>query len=276
MSLINFIHAFSITISAYRTVDASVFKPIVSINVLTAQDCVNLHLIAVTQSGVRLYFSTLQIFEPIDTQALTTGEKIQHQQQPSGLYLMHVRLPPGYTANATVGKPKLIHSSFHCNGTILMISSAQQDQDFLWSLSSEPFPLRPYLAESTSVLPLNGQVWGIAEDPTDRETVTPLQNARSPKKIILLTNQETYVVALIKPMGMMTQLLSACHGPHHDAVKSYFQVQTEPQTCAISLGLATSPAFSGTEIGMWATQAFLIYGGEPHRTNRNQFFGNGM
>lgn len=233
-------------------------------------------MIAVTQSGVRLFFAALQIFDPVETQSLTTGEKIQLQQQPSGLYLMHVRLPPGYTANATIGKPKLIHSSFHSHGTVLMVSSAQQDQDFLWSLSSEPFPLRPYMAESASVLPLNGQVWGIAEDPSDRAFVTPLQTARTPKKIVLLTNQETYIIALIKPMGMLTQLLSACHGPHHDAVKSFFQIQTEPQTCALSLGLATAPAFSGTEIGMYATQAFLIYGGEPQRTNRTQFFAAGI
>lgn len=256
----------------FRTVDASVFKPIVAINALSADDCPNLHLIAVTQSGVRLYFSTVSIFEPtVDAQALTTGEKIQ--QQPQSLYLLHVRLPPGYTANASIGKPKSIHSSFHSTGSVLMVSSAQQDQDYLWSLSAEPFPLRPYLAESASLLPLNGQVWAIAEvkDPSlDHALVTPIRTARSFKKIVLLTNQEAHIVVLIKPMGLLMQLLSACNGPHHEAVKSYFQEQSEPQTCASSLLLATAPIYNGTEIGMFATQSFLIYGGEPQRVNRNQ------
>lgn len=258
----------------FRTVDASVFKPIVSINPLTVDDCANLHLIAVTQSGVRLYFSTVSVLEPVSNTAManvpTGGE-----QQPNNLYLLHVRLPPGYTANATIGKPKMVHSSFHSSGTVLMVSSAQQDQDLLWSLSSEPFPWRAYLAESSTVMPLTGQVWAIAEVRDlefESALVTPLKIARTNKKIVLLTNQGAYVIALIKPMGLLMQLLAACHGPHHDAVKSYFQAQQEPQACVTALLLACMEAYSGTDIGLWATQAFLIYGGEPHLANRNQLY----
>lgn len=263
----------------YRTVDASVFKPIVSINPLTATDCLNLHLIAVTQSGVRLYFSTVSVLEPMPNTSLANvsggGEKSSDHQQSNNLYLLHVRLPPGYTANATVGKPKLVHSSFHSSGTVLMVSSAQQDQDLLWSLSSEPFPLRPYLAESSTVMPLNGQVWAIAEVRDlnlESALVTPLKMARTNKKIVLLTNQGAYVIALIKPMGLLMQLLAACHGPHHEAVKGYFQTQSEAQACVSSLLLACMEAYNGTDIGLWATQAFLIYGGEPHLANRNQLY----
>lgn len=265
--------------STHRTVDASVFKPIVSINPLTAEDCLNLHLIAVTQSGVRLYFSTVSVLEPTNSNTLANvsagGDKPSDHQQPNNLYLLHVRLPPGYTANATVGKPKLVHSSFHSSGTVVMVSSAQQDQDLLWSLSSEPFPLRPYLAESSTVMPLNGQVWAIAEVrdlELESALVTPLKIARTNKKIVLLTNQGAYVVALIKPMGLLMQLLAACHGPHHDAVKGYFQTQSDAQACVSSLLLACMEAYNGTDIGLWATQAFLIYGGEPHLANRNQLY----
>lgn len=262
----------------YRTVDSSVFKPIVSINPLTSEDCANLHLIAVTQSGVRLYFSTVSLIDAANAQQLAnipSTERPYEPSQPNNLYLLHVRLPPGYTANATVGKPKMVHSSFHSNGTVLMVSSAQQDQDLLWSLSAEPFPLRPYLAESSTVMPLNGQVWGLAEVrdiASEKALITPLKLARTNKKIVLLTNQGAYVVALVKPMGLLLQLLAACHGPHHDAVKGYFQIQSEPQACVTSLLLACMEAFSGTEIGMWATQAFLLYGGEPQLANRNQLY----
>lgn len=263
----------------YRTVDASVFKPIVSINPLTFEDCSSLHLIAVTQSGVRLYFSTVSVLEPINSTSLANvsagGEKSPDHQQPNNLYLLHVRLPPGYTANATAGKPKSVHSSFHSSGTVLMISSAQQDQDFLWSLSSEPFPMRAYLAESSTVMPLNGQVWAMAEVrdlELESAFVTPLKIARTNKKIVLLTNQGAYVIALIKPMGLLMQLLVACHGPHHEAVKGYFQTQSEVQACVSSLLIACMEAYSGTDIGLWATQAFLIYGGEPQLANRNQLY----
>lgn len=258
-----------------RTVDTTIFKPIVSINPLKSQDCANLHLIAVTESGVRLYFSTVSFHEVQQLNNVPAADRLAENVQPSNLYLQHVRLPPGYTANATSGKPKSVHSSYYSNGTILMASSTQQDQDLLWSLSSEPFPLRSYLAESSTAFPLDGQVWAIAETyatNVEGSLNMPLKNDRTNTKIVLLTNQGAYVVALVKPMGLLVQLLTACHGPDHDAVKNYFQIQSEAQVCVASLLIACMEAYRGTEIGMWATQAFILYGGEPQLTNRNQMF----
>lgn len=232
-------------------------------------------MIAVTQCGVRLYFSTISILDAQQLNSLPASDRLTENIQPDNLYLQHVRLPPGYTANATVGKPKLVHSSYYSNGTTLMVSSAQQDQDLLWSLSSEPFPLRGYLAESSTVFPLDGQVWAIAEIRStndDEHFNMPLKSDRNNTKIVLLTNQGAYIIALIKPMGLLVQLLTACHGPDHEAVKNYFQVQSEAQVCVASLLIACMEAYRGTEIGMWATQAFILYGGEPHLPNRNQLY----
>lgn len=247
--------------SSISTIDELVFKPVVSICPLNASDCPNLHLVAVTQHGIRLYFSTV----PLQQQQNFTVPS-NESMKPQGLYLLHVRLPPGYTPNATIGKPKLIHSAFYSNGTLLMVSTPQQDQDVLWSLSSEPFPLRTYLAESSTMMPLNGQVWSIAEMCSDSssEINSPLHNAKTNKKVVLLTNHGVQIISLVKPMHMLMQLLIACHGPHHDAIKGYFQSQTEVNACATSVLLACMEAFRGTEIGMWATQAFLLYGGEPN------------
>lgn len=257
----------------------TVFKPIVSINPLRATDCASLHLVAVTQCGVRLYFSTRSLSELGGVQPLVNVpgvvERAADQLEPIGLYLQHVRLPPGYTANATSGKPKQVHSSFHCHGTVLMVSSAQQDQDLLWSLSSEVFPLRQYLAESSTILPLDGQVWAIDEvrtDESDGSLAMPLKAERTNTKLVLLSNQGTYIVSLVKPMGLLMQLLTACHGPHHDAVKHYFQAQSEAQTCVSALLIACMEAYRATEIGMWATQAFVLYGGEPQIASRNITF----
>lgn len=251
-----------------RTVDAAVFKPVVSICPLSIEDSSSLHLIAVTQCGVRLYFSTTNMLDQnVQPPVTPTGTPITPEApRPQNLYLLHVRLPPGYTPNASVGKPKQVHSAFYNNGTMLMVSTPQQDQDLLWSLSSEPFPARQYLAESSTVVPLNGQVWGIAEvrDSNSKSALAnPLKSARTNKKIVLLTNQGAHIIALVKPIDLLKQLLIAFHGPHHDAVKAYFQAQTEQQACATSLLLACMEAYRGTEIGMWATQALIVYGGEP-------------
>lgn len=242
-----------------KTVDASVFKPVTALCPLTDEDCPNLHLLAVTQSGVRFYFSTtpLQIVQQPNT---------MEPPKPQGLYLLHVRLPPGYTPNATVGKPKQVHTAFYSQGSLLMVSSPQQEQDLLWSLSSEPFPLRRYLAESSTVMPLDGQVWAMAEIKPkfqDNLKTTPLRNAQNPRKVVLLTNQGAHIVALLKPVDLLQQLLMASHGPHNESVKAYFQTQSESQACATSVLLACMESLRGSDLVLWATQAFLLYGGEP-------------
>lgn len=102
-----------------------------------------------------------------------------------------------------------------------------------------------------------------SDNETSSSIGSPLQNAKTHKKVVLLTNQGVQIVSLVKPMHMLMQLLLACHGPHHDAIKGYFQSQTEAYACATSVLLASMEAFRGTDMGMWATQAFLLYGGEP-------------
>lgn len=251
------------------TVDASAFKPVVTLCPLTANDSAELHLLAITQCGVRFYFATTPLVMPpqVATQQQSGAPTPPPPPQPQNLYMLHVRLPPGYTPNAIVGKPKSVRNAYYNQGTLLMVSTPQQDQDLMWSLSSEPFPRCPYLAESTTVVPLNGQVWSIGEVIDNRHssssTMMPsfLQNAKESKKIVLLTNQGAHIVAILKPVDLLQQLLIACHGPHHEAIKGYFRSQTETQACATSVLLAC--AYSGTEIGMWASQAFLLYGGEP-------------
>ncbi|XP_055641373.1 nuclear pore complex protein Nup154 isoform X2 [Toxorhynchites rutilus septentrionalis] len=259
-----------------RTIEPSVFRPVTALCPLSADDSSHLHLIAITQTGVRFYFSTTPILFGIQQQQMLQQLQQQPQQQaglagsleqqrPQGLYLLHVRLPPGYTPNNNVGKPKQVHSAFYSQGSLLMVSTPQPDQDLLWSLSSEPFPSRQNLIESSTVMTMDGQVWAVAEvKPKDKITVeTPLRAAQVPKKVALLTNQGVHIVSLLKSVDILQQLLLACHGPHNEAVKAYFQVQTEPQACATSLLLACIETFKGTELGDWAAQAFILYGGEP-------------
>ncbi len=245
-----------------KTIDASVFKPVTALCAPNFQESPYIHLIAVTQCGVRLYFS---VIHPMGYQQMGSVE----QMKPQNLYLLHVRLPPGYTPNTSVGKPKQVHSAYSSNGSLLLVSTPQPDQDLLWSLSAEPFPQRPYLAESSTVMNLDGQVWAIAEvkEKSNLALNFPLKQAQIPKKVVLLTSQGAHIVALLKPVDLLQQLLLACHGAQNDAVKAYFQIQTEPQACATSLLLACMDSMKNTDVALWATQAFLLYGGEPSFTN---------
>uniref|UniRef100_A0A1A9WLY6 Uncharacterized protein n=1 Tax=Glossina brevipalpis TaxID=37001 RepID=A0A1A9WLY6_9MUSC len=290
-----------------KTVDPSVFKAIKSICPLSIDDCANLHLLAVTQCGVRLSFSiTLLTMTQIHhmNQIMPTVSPIIQQHSPtkvpggtcpnttlpsspassikcpadskrhSGLHLVHVRLPPGYTPTTTVNKPRQVHSAHYSEGTLLLASTPQQDQDILWSISSAPFPHRSYLTESTTIIPLDGIVWNLAEIP-DRckaNLQSLLRKAQKSKKVVLLTNQGAHIIALLKPVDLLQQLLTACHGPHHEAVKAFFRVQGEREACVTALLLACSEQYRFSDLAMWAAQAFMLYGGEPSFSN--QMLGN--
>ncbi|XP_023298970.2 nuclear pore complex protein Nup154 [Lucilia cuprina] len=288
-----------------KTVDPAVFKNIKSICPLSADDCQNLHLLAITQCGVRLFFATNPLVgfqnsnihqSPLNQTQMSMNQhsptkptpvgnatgplpsqtsphsSATEQRRQQGLYLLHVRLPPGYTPNTTINKPKQVHSAHYNEGTLLMVSTPQQDQDILWSISSAPFPHRPYLTESTTVIPLDGIVWSLAEMP-DRckaQLQSILRKAQKPKKVVLLTNQGAHIISLLKPVDILQQLLIACHGPHHDAVKAFFQAQGDREACATALLLTCSEQYRGTDLAMWAAQAFLLYGGEPTFSNQMQ------
>lgn len=260
--------------NAIKTVDPSVFKPVVDICVLIQGEYSSLYLVGVTQSGVRIYFGAFNHnLQPMMDMRV-------NQIRIQNLTVYHVRLPPGYTPNATCGKPRNIHSAHYIGGSMLMVSSPQPDQDILWSLSSEPFlhteltasteSMQRLLAESSTMLHLDGQVWALAEV-KDRSSLTlkyPLREAQTSKKVILLTTQGAHIVELLKPADLLQQVLLVSHGAHSDAVKAFFEFQNEPEGCATSLMLACMESRIGTEISLWATQAFFRFGGEPYFFNQ--------
>uniref|UniRef100_A0A182QXT3 Nucleoporin Nup133/Nup155-like N-terminal domain-containing protein n=1 Tax=Anopheles farauti TaxID=69004 RepID=A0A182QXT3_9DIPT len=289
-----------------RTIDTSAFQPITAICPLTVDDSGSLHLVAVTECGVRFYFSTiplhlhgfyirqqyLQQQQQLQQQQLLQQQQQQQQQQqhlqqqqqqpmqqqantinanlpdpaqskPQGLYLLHVRVPPGTPSNL---KQKVVHTAHYLQGSLLMISRQQQDQDLLMCFSSEQFQSQTNLVESTTLLPLDGQVWAVADvKRKDRLSVTtPLRAAQQPRKVALLTNQGVHIVSVLRPVDILQQLLVGCHGPQSEAVRTYFGKQTEPEACATALLLACLESYRGTELGEWAAQAFVLYGGEPY------------
>ncbi|XP_058986335.1 nuclear pore complex protein Nup154 isoform X2 [Musca domestica] len=277
-----------------KTIDPAVLKPIKSICPLSVDDDYNLNLLAVTQCGVRLFFATTPISNQNANQnhqgTLVTAQNcsptrnttestaklgspvnpMPFEQKQQGLYLLHVRLPPGYTPNTTINKPKQVHSALYNEGTLLLVSTPQQDQDILWSVSSAPFPKRAHLTESTTVIPLDGIVWSLAEIPNrcNATLKSILRKAQKPNKVVLLTNQGAHIIALLKPIDILQQLLIACHGPHHEAVKAFFQVQGEREACITALLLTCCEQYRGTDLAMWAAQSFLLYGGEPTLSNQ--------
>ena len=56
----------------------------------------------ITFVGIRLYFCAHQFFYP--------------KARPSMLSLVHVRLPPGFSANASTHRPNNVHAAYYSKG----------------------------------------------------------------------------------------------------------------------------------------------------------------
>lgn len=257
-----------------KTLDGSNFRPIVSVCAIEASESLHLNLVAVTQTGVRLYF--------------TTGSITNVTMRPYTLQLMHVRLPPGYAANAPSHRPSRVHMAHYKRGNLLLVTSPGNERDVLWCLSSDPYPFHSYLVEVQTIVPLDGVVWAMAEvqggdmrailpSVTSQELSTtfpheprmpepPLvvrQHLESPRKYIVLTQQGADILLKLRPVDLLRQLLVENRGPEADAVKLFFETQKEDQACATSLILACLQSVQNQQVAEWATRAFFMYGGEP-------------
>lgn len=251
--------------SILKSIDESALKPVTAITSVHRNDSNLVNLIAVTQSGARFYFATS--VEHLNNENITNVPPQQVRRRVDGLFLLHVRMPPGYdTANMSIAQPKNIHCIFQLCGTVLMVSSTQQDKDMVWSLNSKLYPYSEtnrQFTESKTNFYLDGQVWDIAEVQTHypgnlRENFSTTYH--KPNRIVMLTNQGVHITDLLKPLNILQQILLACHNPHHDAVKTYFQIQTIPEACAMSIAIACLEYLNGSELSFLATQALLLYG----------------
>lgn len=67
-------------------------------------ESVHLNLVVVAATGTRFYFSCTSVTNP--------------SSRPQGLQLIHVRLPPGYAANAPVMRPRKVQMAYYRKGII--------------------------------------------------------------------------------------------------------------------------------------------------------------
>ncbi|KAA8584581.1 hypothetical protein FQN60_008366 [Etheostoma spectabile] len=253
-----------------RTIDRSVFKPIVQISVIDRSESSDCHLLAVTHAGVRLYFST-------------TPFTLPHQRhmavRPSLLALVHVRLPPGFSASSTLQKPSKVHKALHSKGVLLMAASETEDSDILWCLNHDSFPFKKPLMETQMMSNVDGHSWALCAINEERPSkiFTPLnkeqipitdspvvvqQHNIPPQKFVLLSAKGSHIFQKLRPVDQLRHLLVSCAGGESEEVERFFKLHREEQACATALILACSSAACDREVSQWATRAFFRYGGE--------------
>ncbi|KAI3362280.1 hypothetical protein L3Q82_012598, partial [Scortum barcoo] len=255
-----------------RTIDRSVFKPIVQISVIDRSESSDCHLLAVTHAGVRLYFSTTPFAPP-------------HQKhvavRPSLLALIHVRLPPGFSASSTLQKPAKVHKALHSKGILLMAASETEDSDILWCINHDSFPFKKPLMETQMMSNVDGHSWALCAlneerpskifSPLNRELIpitdSPVvvqQHNIPPQKFVLLSAKGSHIFQKLRPVDQLRHLLVSCAGGESEEVERFFKLHREEQACAtaLTLILGCSSAACDREVSQWATRAFFRYGGE--------------
>ncbi|XP_014205239.1 nuclear pore complex protein Nup155 [Copidosoma floridanum] len=242
-----------------QTLDSNNFRPLATISSINESESLHLNLVAVAATGTRFYFSCTSMSNP--------------SARPQCLQLIHVRLPPGYSANAPVMRPRKVQMAHYKKGTLILISGGEAES--AWCLSNDAYPFSTYLAETQSILPLDSPVWSLAEIPGESAIQIekqcgglgdpPLlvrQHMEPPRKFILLTAQGAIVLIQMRPVDILRQLLLEQRGPDTDAVRAYFQTQSPEQACATCLILATLESSQNAQLAEWATRAFFLYGGQ--------------
>ncbi|XP_018320831.1 nuclear pore complex protein Nup154 [Agrilus planipennis] len=262
-----------------KTLDSQNFRPIVNISAIESSESLYLNLVAITQTGVRFYFSIVGL------------SNLQPNQRPYTLTLLHVRLPPGYSATMT-SRPRMVHMANCSAGNMLLISSVNES-DALWCVSSDMFPFTSAFMELHTTITLDGPAWAMAEIrhtlpgikvPQPQREDPPLvvrQHLEPPRKYVVLTAQGAHIFMKLRPVDVLRQLLCENQGPENDSVRGFFVMQKEDQACATSLILACSDNVENHDVAEWATRSFFLYGGEPRimssqliNTNKPMFSGN--
>lgn len=239
-----------------RTIDTSNFKPIVGIKALKRSESESIHLVAVTQAGVRLYFSAC-------------GES-----RPNGLDLVHVRLPPGFTPSSAMQRPNSVSNIYHQDNAFVMTSTQSENKDILWVLSNDFYVYEEQMMELFDISSLNGRVWCIEEEHRKRvdhsgiEAQTPplvvKQHYEERRKFVLLTSSGVHIFYKLRPIDQLQILLTENQGPEAPPVRSFFQSTKIVEACLTSLILASSSNLpQERQLVEWATLAFFRYGGEP-------------
>ncbi|CAL1535434.1 unnamed protein product, partial [Lymnaea stagnalis] len=246
--------------SIANTIESTSFKSIVHIAAITERESNYLQLVAVTDSGVRLYFATIPFK--------------QASRRPCMLSLVHVRLPPGFSATSAHQRPSFVHTAYYNRDTLLLVAYQNEESDLLWTISPDSFPFHKQLMEAYTTIPIEGKTWAIDEitrpaghslergssRPDPPSVVT--QHALPPRRFVLLSAQGIHILQKLRPLEQLRQLMIECRGPDAEQVKAFFRLHRIDQACAATLVLACSRAAADEQVSDWARMAFFMYGGE--------------
>ncbi|TIB67852.1 nucleoporin-domain-containing protein [Wallemia mellicola] len=242
--------------------------------VISPAESSSVHLVAVTSTGVRLYFSHHRrsygfYMAPSPTAA------------PTGLELLHVR-PPPQSDQSTFKNVNSSDSIYYGHGLYIAASANSEEFDSLLCTGQDvgttglTIPqqqptaptvttttsanVRPSLVEGASNLILEGRTWAIGEEsgPLANASKLPqsmrkglqgkeqvamseltVQMAYLPRRFLVLTNMGLSVIAKQRPIDILRNILeSSSTGSRDQEIVSFFNNFGKDQSCAMALAIA--------------------------------------
>lgn len=253
------------------TVDADNFRVLVHIEAVPLCESLQTHLVAITQAGVRLYLSTCSYSSP--------------DARPSTLALLHVRLPPGFSAHVPPQRVRAVRTALCRRGTTVLVAAHTDDRDWLWTLAADAYPFRPRLMEAATLGQLDAGVGSVAEIPSHSRAPQPCctialsgggsvpsnpplvvtQHMEGPQRFVFLSLTSCCVYEKPRPVDMLRRLLEDPGATRETVVRAFFELHGEVQASATCLILACNRG--NVRLADLATQALLRYGGEAKMVN---------
>uniref|UniRef100_F6TRN8 Nucleoporin Nup133/Nup155-like N-terminal domain-containing protein n=1 Tax=Ciona intestinalis TaxID=7719 RepID=F6TRN8_CIOIN len=259
-------------------IEPSNLNELVHIAAVTLQESRQINLVAVTQAafnlyqntlkpGVRLYFITCQppTLPPQPTTPSTTSPKQNLNinkfiTRPSGLYLVHVRLPPGFTGSS-VQRPTTVHSA-HYNAGTLLLSSTTGDDGVLWCINNDMFAFDAMLRETKINFRLDGRSWAIAEvaNPPSPLSLAALPSDAPPLPPQIFPTQGCHVFHKLRPVDQLRNLLNH-FDPDSNTIHKFFQIYNQGEAACCCIILSSSFVPSDRVIIDKAVAALMHHGG---------------
>ncbi|KAJ1658460.1 hypothetical protein IWQ61_002303 [Dispira simplex] len=230
---------------------------IVSIHAIEASRSRRFHLVAVTSTGCRLYFTTLGRGHRYDMGgAITNVSKMV--LEPVGLELLHVRVPPRTNATTNDRSSTLVnlslqnfHAAYYHDGLFLAAGGVQDDADTLMTTAPDAGhtlkiamgPSRSALYEYPALVQVDGKTWVITEatppGPFDEymlNTENSLYNQvlTPPRRFLVLTNMGINFLTYQRPVDLLYQLLASSNTTEQDLL-SFIDHFDPTQVCTMCL-----------------------------------------
>eukprot|EP00795_Rhopilema_esculentum_P004293 gene4293-20493_t len=244
-----------------KNLDKKHIQRIIHIAPVSKAEASQVHLVAITDTGVRLYFSTTNPANP--------------EGRPCLLRLVHVRLPPGFTPSGTTSKPSKVHQAFYRQGTTLMLDNSSEENDVLWCLSQESFPFENSIKESQVSSAIEGKTWCVSEIPDysnpnhipeaffsclwPEPPAIVNQHVLPRRRFVLLSPKGSHVVTTLRPFEQLRELFINSGNGMADSIETFFQFYGVTQACAMCLVLICQSPEAEKEIVNRAVQAFFRY-----------------